>query len=167
MGECELVPIDVLLNGYAIRLPTEAEWKVAAAYDGQVPRRMYPWSDAPELDADHAIFADAQGNRLGAAAPVGVCAAGAAACGAVDMAGNVGEWCASSYKAHPQGAAAFTKDVTPDDYDVPRRGVIFCEIILHIYHSTCGSGFVPTSGSSAATAGCGWCVPHGRREGRC
>ncbi|NJL54303.1 formylglycine-generating enzyme family protein [bacterium] len=66
-----------------------ADWEVAAAYDGRGNRRMYPWGDTPDPDADHAIFTDAQGNRLGAAAPVGVCAAGVAACGAVDMAGNV------------------------------------------------------------------------------
>ncbi|NJL05793.1 MAG: formylglycine-generating enzyme family protein [Chloroflexaceae bacterium] len=42
-----------------MRLPTEAEWEVAAAYDRQDTRRHYSWGDTPEPDADHAIFADA------------------------------------------------------------------------------------------------------------
>ena len=107
---------------YCIRLPTEAEWEVAAAYDAQGKRRRYPWGDRPEPAADHAIFADAQGNNLGAAAPVGGCVAGAAACGAADMAGNVWEWCASSYDGYPQAAATFKKDFTGDDRNTPVRG---------------------------------------------
>ncbi|NJL06114.1 MAG: SUMF1/EgtB/PvdO family nonheme iron enzyme [Chloroflexaceae bacterium] len=134
---------EALPAGYGLRLPTEAEWEVAAAYARQGNRRMYPWGDTPEPDADHAIFADAQGNNLGAAAPVGVCVAGAAACGAADMAGNVFEWCASSFKGYPQAAAALKKDVTPSDRDVPVRGgswwtdntYILCGARLRLYPS--------------------------------
>ncbi|NJL06291.1 MAG: SUMF1/EgtB/PvdO family nonheme iron enzyme [Chloroflexaceae bacterium] len=127
-----------LPEGYAIRLPTEAEWEVAAAYDGQGNRRMYPWGDTPAPDADRAIFKDAQGNKRGAAAPVGERAAGAAACGAHDLAGNVWEWCASSYKGYPQAAATGQKDFTGDHSDAPLRGSSWYYNITYMH---CGARF--------------------------
>jgi formylglycine-generating enzyme required for sulfatase activity len=113
---------DRLPEGYVVQLPTEAEWEAAAAYDTQMERRTYPWGDKPEPTPEHAIFEDDQGNNLGAPAPVGVCPAGAAACGALDMVGQVWEWCRSSYRAYPQEAHAARAEFNRDEGDVPRRG---------------------------------------------
>ncbi|NCC36023.1 MAG: hypothetical protein EOM24_29010 [Chloroflexia bacterium] len=109
---------EVLPTGYGLRLPTEAEWEVAAAYDAQRQRRPYPWGDA-EPTPDLAIY---DASQVGRPAPVGCCPAGAAACGAMDMVGNVWEWASSSYAGYPGEAAQGVKDFTPNDQDVPWRG---------------------------------------------
>ena len=69
-----------------MRLPTEVEWEAAARGGDD---RLWPWGD--ELpDATRATFA--QG--IGGPSPVGLHPAGAAPCGALDLAGNVCEWTA-------------------------------------------------------------------------
>ncbi len=113
---------DALSDGRVIRLPSEAEWEAAAAYDQTMTRRTYPWGDEPPPTPEHAIFEDDQGRNLGAPAPVGCCPDGAAACGALDMVGQVWEWCSSSADAYPQGAGEMKKDFTRNEYDVPVRG---------------------------------------------
>jgi formylglycine-generating enzyme required for sulfatase activity len=67
-----------------VRLPTEIEWEAAARGGDD---RLWPWGD--ELpDATRATFAQ----PIGGPSPVGLHPAGAASCGALDMAGNVYEW---------------------------------------------------------------------------
>jgi len=73
------------------RLPTEAEWEYAArGPEG----RKYPWGNQ-EPTAELAVFG--QDWRTGRAAPVGSKPAGASWCGALDLAGNVWEWCEDWY----------------------------------------------------------------------
>jgi formylglycine-generating enzyme required for sulfatase activity len=110
---------DVLPSDCIIRLPTEAEWEVAAGYDGAGQRRTYPWGEE-EPTRTLADFDD--GRKLGRPTPVGERTAGAAACGAQDMAGSVWEWASSGYRAYPTESGTLVNDVSPDSGDAPMRG---------------------------------------------
>ena len=105
-------------TGYELRLPTEAEWEAAAAYDAQMQRRNYPWG--PEKPTPERAMYDA--SKLDRPAPVGCCPSGVAACGALDLAGNVWEWTASSYQGYPAQSGTRAEDFAQNDWVSVRGG---------------------------------------------
>jgi formylglycine-generating enzyme required for sulfatase activity len=89
-----------------IRLPTSLEWERAARHTDQRP---YPWG-SKEPTPERANY---DATEIGRPSPVGCFPAGAAECGAQDMAGNVLEWLATPYGKPEQEAPE--KDFTPRD----------------------------------------------------
>lgn len=104
--------------GFVVRLPTEAEWEAAVAYDTSMQRRTYPWGEAAPT-AQRAIY-----DRESEKGPpdIATCPTGAAACGALDMAGTVWEWACSSSVEYPAGSGAVANDFTTENWDISERG---------------------------------------------
>ena len=76
--------------GYEVRLPTEWEWQQAAT--GGNPANVYPWG--PEWDGN---CANTYESELSHTTAVGLYPQGASPVGALDMIGNVWEFCLNEY----------------------------------------------------------------------
>ena len=85
------------------RLPTEAEWEMAASATSAAGRRCFPWGEAPPTPARANLEGNAGGLLDVAALPDGD-----SAWGCRQMFGNVWEWTASDFGPYP--------GFVPDDY---------------------------------------------------
>jgi ergothioneine biosynthesis protein EgtB len=80
------------------RLPTEAEWEKAAAFDPKTrQQRAFPWGDDSPDESKANLFE----NGLWAPAPLGAFPAGQNAYGCQQMIGDVWEWTTSDYVPYP------------------------------------------------------------------
>jgi formylglycine-generating enzyme required for sulfatase activity len=88
---CEWLTDRLKERGWLVRLPTEAQWeKAARGTEGW----QYPWG-AEEIDPNRANYGK---TGINTTSPVGCFPGGISPCGAMDMIGNVDEWCRDWYQ---------------------------------------------------------------------
>lgn len=105
-----------------IRLPTEWEWQHAAT--GGNPDKKYPWGDWQEG------YANTSESKLGRTTAVGLYLAGQARCGALDMAGNVYEWCLNDH-------SDLTINIDNEENKILRGGALNYDY----FYTTCAKRF--------------------------
>ena len=104
---------------FEVTIPTEAQWERAARHtDG----RIYPWGN--DYKPEWCNFDEA---GIGTTSAVGIFPSDKAECGAMDMAGNVWEWCRSRWCENYQGYEAEAKELDGVEGDAARvlRGGCF------------------------------------------
>ena len=96
------------------RLPTEAEWEMAASFDPQTQeKRLFPWGDSPPDSSRVHMDLECRGTT-----DVRAKAAGDSALGCRQMVGNVWEWTSSKLVPYP----GFEPGVYAD-YSQPYLGI--------------------------------------------
>ena len=93
---------------YGLSLPTEAQWEYAAR-GAEGPK--YPWGD--QWDETKCCNKGNQGPS-GRTFPIGSFPVGASWCGALDLAGNVWQWCQDWYGEKYYGVSPGTDPPGPD-----------------------------------------------------
>lgn len=114
---------DAFARAHDARLPTEAEWEKAAAWDQETGTALrHPWGDWHPQQAEELANLDQTGGPL----PVGAFPSGAAPCGALGMLGDVWEWTASEFRGYPGFVAhpyrEYSEVFFGDSYRVLRGG---------------------------------------------